>query len=92
MRHEEQPVDESTIATIVDTRGMLCAQGILRLMRTMVSVPPEGIVKVLSTDRAAEEDYPAWCQATGHRFRGHRWEPDPEWGKIIVSLIQKRAG
>ena len=91
MRDEGQPVQESEVSAVVDGRGMLCAQGILRLMRTMVTVPPEGVVKVLSTDQAAEHDYPAWCQATGHRFLGHRWETDPEWGSLIASFIQKRA-
>lgn len=76
---------------MVDSRGMLCAQGILRLMRAMLTVPPAGTVKVLSSDPAAEHDYPAWCHATGHRFLGHRREADPRWGSLVVSFIQKRA-
>lgn len=87
-----RPVEESTVSTVVDNRGMLCAQGILRLMRAMLTVSAEGVVKVLSTDLAAEHDYPAWCKNTGHRFLGHRKEPDPRWGSLIVSFVQKRAG
>ena len=86
------PVDEAAVATVVDARGMLCAQGILRLMRTMLSVAPAGVVKVLSSDPAAEHDYPAWCRTTGHRFLGHRQEPDPRWGALIVTFVQKLAG
>jgi TusA-related sulfurtransferase len=77
-------------AVVVDNRGMLCAQGILRLMRTMVTVAPESVIKVLSTDLAAEHDYPAWCQATGHKFLGHRRDPDDRWGFLVVSFVQKR--
>ena len=89
---EASPVEERTVSAIVDNRGMLCAQGILRLMRTMLTVAPEGVIKVLSTDPAAEHDYPAWCRTTGHRFLGHRREPDARWGALIVSFVQKRTG
>lgn len=84
--------DEGAVATVVDNRGMLCAQGILRLMRAMVSVPPAGTVKVLSSDPTAEHDYPAWCRNTGHQFLGHQREPDPRWGSLVVSFVRKRAG
>ena len=87
-----RPVEEGTVSTVVDNRGMLCAQGILRLMRTMLTVPPAAVVKVLSTDPAAEHDYPAWCRNTGQRFLGHRREPDVRWGVLIVSFVQKRDG
>ena len=88
---EGSPVEESTVSTVVDNRGMLCAQGILRLMRTMLTVAPTGVVKVLSSDPAAEHDYPAWCRNTGHRFLGHRREADGRWGSLIVSFVQKRT-
>ncbi len=88
---EEARLDEASVGTEVDCRGLLCAQGILRLMRTMLGVPPSGVVKVLATDPAAEHDYPAWCRNTGHRFLGHRREPDPQWGALIVSFVRKRA-
>jgi len=88
---EGQPVEERSVSTVVDNRGMLCAQGILRLMRTMLTVAPAGIVKVLSSDPAAEHDYPAWCRSTGNRFLGHRRDPDARWGSLIVSFVQKRT-
>ena len=86
-----QPIEEGAGSTVVDNRGMLCAQGILRLMRAMLTVPPDGRVKVLSSDPAAEHDYPAWCHNTGHQFLGHRREPDAHWGSLIVSFVRKRA-
>ena len=91
MSDQTRPLDEAVVSTVVDNRGMLCPQGILRLMRAMVAVPPAGTVKVLSSDPAAEHDYPAWCRNTGHQFLGHRREPDARWGALIVSFIQKRV-
>ncbi|MBI3625644.1 MAG: sulfurtransferase TusA family protein [Candidatus Rokubacteria bacterium] len=88
---EGWPVEENRVSTVVDNRGLLCAQGILRLMRTMVAVAPDAVIKVLSSDPAAEHDYPAWCRNTGHRFLGHRRELDDRWGSLIVSFVQKRA-
>lgn len=87
-----RPVDEPQVSALLDNRGMLCAQGILRLMRMMLTLAPEGVVKILSSDPAAEHDYPAWCQNTGHCFLGHRTEPDARWGALVVSYVQKRAG
>jgi tRNA 2-thiouridine synthesizing protein A len=73
-------------AVVVDNRGMLCAQGILRLMRALAPLPPDQLVRVLSTDPAAEHDYPAWCANTGHAFLRHEWQDG-----VIVSSLRKRA-
>lgn len=78
---------ERADAVTVDNRGMLCAQGILRLMRALVPLPPGQLVRVLSTDPAAEEDYPAWCRNTGHTFLRHEHRDG-----TIVSYLTKRAG
>jgi tRNA 2-thiouridine synthesizing protein A len=70
----------------VDNRGLLCAQGILRLMRALGPLPPGQLIRVLSTDPAAEHDYPAWCGNTGHRFLRHERD-----GRLVVSFLRKRA-
>ncbi|MBI4635087.1 MAG: sulfurtransferase TusA family protein [Candidatus Rokubacteria bacterium] len=80
----EAPGDESPV--MVDNRGLLCAQGILRLMRALPPLPPGRLLRVLSTDPAAEHDYPAWCRNTGHVFLRHEREDG-----LIVSYIRKRA-
>lgn len=80
-------VTEPESAVVVDNRGMLCAQGILRLMRALVPLPPGQLVRVLSTDPAAEHDYPAWCRNTGHVFVEHH-----RGDGLIVSSVRKRAG
>ncbi len=68
----------------VDNRGMLCAQGILRLMRALGPLPTGQLVRVLSTDPAAEHDYPVWCRNTGNTFLRHEHE-----GGVIVSFVRK---
>ena len=73
-------------AVTVDNRGLLCAQGILRLMRALGPLPPGRLIRVLSTDPAAEHDYPAWCGNTGHTFLRHERD-----GGLIVSFLRKRA-
>lgn len=73
-------------AVTVDNRGMLCAQGIVRLMRALGPLAPGQLIRVLSTDPAAEEDYPAWCRNTGHAFVRHEREDG-----LIVSFLRKRV-
>jgi tRNA 2-thiouridine synthesizing protein A len=78
--------DSTDEAVLVDNRGMTCAAGILRLMRALGPLAPGQLVRVLSTDPAAEEDYPAWCRNTGNPFL--RTEHD---GGLIVTVLRKRA-
>ena len=82
---EPTPAVAGEEAVLVDNRGMLCAQGILRLMRALRSLPPDQLVRVLSTDPAAEEDYAAWCRNTGHAFLRHEHDKS-----VIVSFLRKR--
>lgn len=86
MSTTERSRDPRDEPVVVDNRGMLCAQGILRLMRALGPLPPGQLLRVLSTDPAAEEDYPAWCRNTGHAFLRHEHDDG-----VIVSLIRKRA-
>ncbi len=78
-------IDPDEQAMLVDNRGMLCAQGIMRLMRALGPLAPGQLVRVLSTDPAAEHDYPAWCRNTGHTFVEHRRD-----GATIESYLRKR--
>ena len=78
-----EPRDEPVL---VDNRGMTCAQGILRLMRTLMPLPPGQLVRVVSTDQAAEEDYPAWCRNTGNPFLRHEYDSG-----LIITFLHKRA-
>lgn len=82
----EAAADTRDEPVVVDNRGMLCAQGILRLMRALGPLPAGQLIRVLSTDPAAEEDYPVWCRNTGNPFLRH----DHQDG-VIVSYLRKRA-
>jgi len=82
---ELPPAAASEEAVLVDNRGMLCAQGIVRLMRALTPLAPSQLVRVLSTDPAAEEDYPAWCRNTGHTFLRHERSQG-----VIISFLRKR--
>jgi tRNA 2-thiouridine synthesizing protein A len=82
----EAPEPPGAEAVTVDNRGLLCAQGILRLMRAVRPLPPGQLVRVLSTDPAAEHDYPAWCRATGHVFLRHQRQ-----GPVIVFWLRTRG-
>jgi len=84
---EPTPAVAGEEAVLVDNRGMLCAQGILRLMRALAPLGPGQLVRVLSTDPAAEEDYPAWCRNTGHTFLRHEHDQG-----VIVSFLRRRPG
>jgi len=54
-------------------------------MRALTPLHPGSLVRVLSTDPAAEDDYPAWCRNTGHVFLRHERE-----NGVIVSFVRKR--
>lgn len=60
-------------------------------MRCLLGLAPLSVVKVISTDPAAEHDYRAWCARTGHRFLRDAREVDEQWGTCIVSWVEKRA-
>jgi tRNA 2-thiouridine synthesizing protein A len=85
MAEARPEVSDEESSVVVDNRGMLCARGILRLMRALAGLPHGQLVRILSTDPAAEHDYPAWCRNTGHVFVGHQREDE-----VIVSHIRKR--
>jgi len=55
-------------------------------MRALTPLQPGSLVRVLSTDPAAEDDYPAWCRNTGHVFQRHE-----RVNGVIVSFVRKRV-
>lgn len=55
---------------IVDARGLLCPQPIIRLARAAAAAPAGTEVTVLWTDRAARADIAAWARMRGHTVTG----------------------
>jgi tRNA 2-thiouridine synthesizing protein A len=58
------------IPRVLDVRGLLCVQVLLRLRPVVEALPPGALVDVMTDDPAAPLDLPAWCHLTGHHYLG----------------------
>lgn len=52
--------------TILDVQWMACPLPVLRASRVLRAMAPGEKLRVLATDRAAAEDFRAFCKETGH--------------------------
>lgn len=50
----------------LDTKGLACPLPILKTKKAMRGVAPGATLKVLATDPGSEQDFDAFCKATGH--------------------------
>ena len=57
-------------AQVLDVRGLLCVQVLLRLRRRIEALAPPATVHVVTDDPVAPLDLPAWCHLTGHHYLG----------------------
>jgi len=57
-------------AKIVDCRGLLCPEPVLRARRALDGLAPGVEVEIVATDPLAELDLQVYCQRSGHRFVG----------------------
>lgn len=57
---------------IVDARGLLCPQPIIRLAKAVAGMAAGTEVTVLWTDRAARADIAAWARMRGHTVTGEQ--------------------
>lgn len=71
---------------IYDGRGLLCPLPVLRANRTLRALAPGQTLKVLATDPAAAQDFPAYCRQTGHELVATAND-----GATLVFVIRKRA-
>lgn len=55
---------------LLDVRGLLCVEVLLRLRPVVEALAPGVVVHVVTDDPAAPIDLPAWCHLTGHRYLG----------------------
>lgn len=55
-------------ATLVDCRGQLCPVPIIRLSKTVKSVPVGQLVKMIATDPGSDPDMKAWEKQTGNQI------------------------
>ncbi len=52
--------------TLLDVKGLACPLPVLRANRALRSIPEGARLRVLATDRAAVQDFHAFCRETGH--------------------------
>lgn len=57
-------------AKVVDARGTACPGPLLEAKREMPSVPLDGIMEVLTSDKGTLEDIPLWAKKVGHGYLG----------------------
>lgn len=70
--------------TKLDTSGLRCPLPVLRARKAMKSVQEGDILEVLATDPDAQQDFPAFCETTGHELLESRAE-----GEVYIFRIRK---
>ncbi len=50
----------------LDTRGMACPMPIVKAKKAIEELNPGEVLEVIADDPGAREDFPAWCEQTGH--------------------------
>ena len=68
-----------------DATGLLCPLPVLRANRKLRELPVGGLLTVRATDPAAEKDFPAFCNQTGHELVSASRD-----GEVLVFVIRKR--
>ncbi len=57
---------ESSAVVALDTRGLICPMPVIRTQDRVRTLPAGAVLEILSTDRGALHDIPAWCRVHGH--------------------------
>lgn len=57
---------ETTIAAMLDLKGLSCPIPIRRTARAMKQLAPGQVIEVLATDPGSVPDFDAWAKATGN--------------------------
>ncbi len=61
-----EPARPPLAETLLDVKGLSCPLPVLRANRLLRSMPEGARLRVLATDRAAVQDFHAFCRETGH--------------------------
>ena len=70
----------------IDTRGLSCPLPVLKVRKAMRSIENGTAVQVLATDPLADQDFRAYCEASGCAFLS----VDKLDGDVLCIVIQKR--
>jgi TusA-related sulfurtransferase len=57
---------ERSAVVALDTRGLICPMPVIRTQDRVKTLPAGAVLEILSTDRGALHDIPAWCRVHGH--------------------------
>jgi tRNA 2-thiouridine synthesizing protein A len=71
----------------LDARGLLCPMPIVKVGMEMKTLADGQVLKVLTTDRGAIVDFPAWAEDSGNQLLDWRDE-----GGLLVFFLRKGAG
>ncbi len=52
--------------TLLDVRGLICPLPVLKANKSLRSLAAGAVLRVLATDPASMQDFPAFCAETGH--------------------------
>jgi tRNA 2-thiouridine synthesizing protein A len=72
---------------VLDARGLLCPMPIVKAGKEIRGMNAGEILKILTTDRGAIADFPAWAADTGHELI--EWH---EEGGALVFYVRKQEG
>ncbi len=71
--------------TILDTRGLMCPEPVLKAESALQKLQAGCHLLVLTTDQASPIDFEAWCLQNGHRYIGSK--DSGNWLEIRIEKI-----
>jgi tRNA 2-thiouridine synthesizing protein A len=71
----------------LDATGLTCPLPVLRARKALRDVAAGGLLEVRATDPAALQDFPAFCEATGHTLVETRDD-----GAGVTAYVIRKAG
>ena len=71
---------------LLDTRSQLCPMPVILASQAINRLPPQAVLKILSSDPGSWADIPAWAEASGHQLLAKERD-----GKGLFTFRVKRA-
>lgn len=69
----------------LDARDLICPMPVLKARKALKELAVGDVLEIQATDPAAHKDFPAFCEATGHRLLG----VEDEGEGIAIFRIEK---
>lgn len=71
---------------LLDARGLICPLPVLKARKALQAMAPGERLRVLATDPKADDDFAAFCEASGHRLVERGSE-----GEALVLVLERRG-